>query len=73
MYIYQAKAIFYGEWENLKTCILPYISNYPFFIAGVFAIFRDWIVAARSVSQIRFHFFRYHYPDSTLFAVKAFF
>ena len=50
LYIYQARAIFYGEWENLKTCILPYISNYPIFIAGVFAIFRDWIVAARSVS-----------------------
>jgi 4-amino-4-deoxy-L-arabinose transferase-like glycosyltransferase len=50
LYIHQARAIFYGEWENLKTCILPYISNYPIFVAGVFAIFRDWIVAARSVS-----------------------
>jgi 4-amino-4-deoxy-L-arabinose transferase-like glycosyltransferase len=50
LYIHQARAIFYGEWENLKTCILPYISNYPIFVAGAFAIFRDWIVAARSIS-----------------------
>ena len=49
-YIHQARAIYYGEWDSLTSCSIGFLSNYPFFIAGVYAIFHDWIVAAKSVS-----------------------
>jgi len=48
-YIHQARAIYYGEWDSLTACI-NFLSNYPFFIAGAYSIFHDWIVAAKSVS-----------------------
>jgi hypothetical protein len=49
-YINQAKALYYGQWENFTTCGLSYLSNYPIFIAGAFTIFKDWIIAAKGVS-----------------------
>ena len=49
-YIHQARAIYYGEWNSLTSCSIGFLSNYPFFIAGAYAIFHDWIVAAKSVS-----------------------
>ena len=48
--IHQARAIYYGEWESITYCSLSYVSNYPFFIAGAYTIFHDWIIAARSIS-----------------------
>jgi len=48
-YIQQAKAIYYGDWHLLKSC-LSFVSNYPFFIAGVYIFYSDWIIAARFVS-----------------------
>ncbi len=50
LYIYQARAMYYGEWENLTTCGMSYLSIYPFFITGAYSIFHNWIVAAKSVS-----------------------
>ena len=49
-YIHQARAIYYGEWNSLTTCGLSFLSCYPFFIAGAYAIFHHWIVAAQFVS-----------------------
>lgn len=49
VYIQQAKAIYFGDWHLLKSCV-PFVSNYPFFIAGVYVVYPDWIVAARGVS-----------------------
>lgn len=49
VYIQQAKSIFYGDWHLMKSCV-PFVSNYPFFIAGVYLFYPDWIVAARVVS-----------------------
>jgi len=49
-YIHQARAIYYGGWDSLTSCSIGFLSNYPFFIAGAFTIFHDWIVAAKSVS-----------------------
>jgi len=49
-YIHQARAIYYGEWNSLTSCNIGFLSNYPFFIAGAYTIFHDWIVAAKSVS-----------------------
>lgn len=51
LYIHQARAIYYGEWENLTTCSgMSYLSIYPFFIAGAYTIFHNWIIAAKSIS-----------------------
>jgi len=49
-YIYQAKAIYYGEWHGLTSCYLSFVSSYPFFVAGAYALFHEWIVAAQFVS-----------------------
>lgn len=50
LYINQAKALYYGEWEKLPSCGLTYIANYPFFIAAAYPVFKDWILSARMVS-----------------------
>ena len=50
LYINQAKAMYYGQWENLTSCGLSYLSNYSILIAGAYTIFHNWIIAARSVS-----------------------
>ena len=49
-YIHQARAIYYGEWNSLASCHLSFLSNYPFFIAGAYTIFHNWIFAAKFVS-----------------------
>jgi hypothetical protein len=50
LYINQAKMIFYGRLDLLPTSGLPNLSNYPFLIAGAFAVLRDWFLAAKFVS-----------------------
>ena len=50
LYIHQARAIYYGQWESLTSWSMSYLSIYPVFITGAYTIFHDWIVAARSVS-----------------------
>jgi 4-amino-4-deoxy-L-arabinose transferase-like glycosyltransferase len=52
LYIYQAKAIYYGQWDQLSSCALKFISNYPFFVAGAYVILHDWIISAKAVSLI---------------------
>ncbi len=49
-YIYQAKAIYYGQWDQLTSCNMHFLSAYPIFIASAYTILQDWITAARSVS-----------------------
>jgi hypothetical protein len=49
-YIHQAKAIYFGEWNSLTSCCLSFVSSYPFFVAGAYALFEEWVVAARFVS-----------------------
>jgi hypothetical protein len=51
IYIYQAKALFYGQWDQLTSCGISYLSIYPFLIVGANSLFQDWIVAARAVSM----------------------
>jgi 4-amino-4-deoxy-L-arabinose transferase-like glycosyltransferase len=50
LYIHQARALYYGKWEALTSCGLPYLSSYPIFIAGAYKIFHDWVIAGMSVS-----------------------
>jgi len=49
-YINQARALYYGQWENFTSCGLEYLSNYPIFITGAYPLFNDWIIAAKVVS-----------------------
>jgi hypothetical protein len=50
LYIHQARAIYYGVWDQLTTCSLRYVSAYPPLIAAAYPLFHDWINAARFVS-----------------------
>ena len=50
LYIHQARAIYYGQWQNLTSCGLSFISGYPFLIAGMHFLISDWIWSARLVS-----------------------
>jgi hypothetical protein len=52
IYIHQARAIYYGLYDSLTTCGMSYVSIYPIFIAGAYAILADWVIAAKSVSLI---------------------
>jgi hypothetical protein len=51
-YIYQAQAIFSGEWSSLVACKISFISIYPFFVAAANTLFNDWIVSGVFVSLI---------------------
>jgi len=50
LYINQAKIIYYGKWEMLASSGLDYLASYPFFIAGAYGIFHNWMFAAKIVS-----------------------
>lgn len=52
LYIHQARALFYGNWDRITTCALNYVSMYPLLIAGAYGIFHDWILSAQSISLI---------------------
>ena len=52
LYIHQAKAIYYGQWDQLSSCGVSFVSNYPIFIVGGYTIFHDWIISAKAVSLI---------------------
>ncbi|MFP3927720.1 MAG: ArnT family glycosyltransferase, partial [Desulfobacteraceae bacterium] len=48
-YIQQAKAIYYGQWQHLTSC-LSFISIYSFLISITYPLFHDWIIAGKFVS-----------------------
>jgi len=50
LYIHQARAIYYGVWDQLTACSLGYVSAYPPLIAAAYPLFHDWVNAARCVS-----------------------
>ncbi|MBU2497271.1 MAG: glycosyltransferase family 39 protein, partial [Proteobacteria bacterium] len=50
LYIHQARALYYGQWDQLTSCALNHLSIYPFLIAGAFHVFHDWIIAAKVIS-----------------------
>jgi 4-amino-4-deoxy-L-arabinose transferase-like glycosyltransferase len=51
LYIQQAKAIYHGDWQLAKACA-PFVSNYPFLIAGAYWGFPSWIESARMISVL---------------------
>jgi uncharacterized membrane protein YfcA len=53
IYISQAKAIFYGQLEEIAKCTgVDILSVYPFLIALFYNVFSDWIIAAKAISFI---------------------
>jgi hypothetical protein len=52
LYIHQAKAIYYGQWEELSSCVVSFVSSYPLLIVGGYAIFHDWIISAKFISLV---------------------
>jgi hypothetical protein len=50
LYIRQARAIYYGQWDFLLGCGIGYLSNYPLFISGAYVFLKDWVIAAKLVS-----------------------
>lgn len=52
LYIYQAKAILAGNWNQLTACGISYVSIYPFLIAGAYSVIGSWIVAPQIVSML---------------------
>jgi Dolichyl-phosphate-mannose-protein mannosyltransferase len=49
LYIHQARAIYFGQWDQLTSCGLGYLSIYPPLIALVYAFSHNWVAAARAV------------------------
>ncbi len=49
LYIQQAKALYFGLYDQLLSCYL-YFSPYPLAIAAAYPIAGDWVVAAQGVS-----------------------
>jgi len=52
LYIHQARAIYWGLWDSVLGCGIGYLSNYSIFIAGAYAVLRDWVIAAKAVSLL---------------------
>ena len=52
LYIHQARAIYYGQWEKIISCALSYLPNYSIFIAGVYVFLNHWVTAAKTVSLL---------------------
>ena len=50
LYIHQARALFYGQWDQLTSCGLGYLSPFPVLVTLSYPIFNDWVSAARFVS-----------------------
>lgn len=51
-YIFQAKAIFYGQWNDIGDCGagFKFFTIYPFLIAAFYNIFPDWVIAGRAIN-----------------------
>jgi len=52
LYIFQAKAFYLGQWDQIFNCGILYLSNYPILIASMYMLCNDWIIAAKMVSLL---------------------
>jgi len=51
-YIFQAKAIFYGQWKDIADCSagFKFFTIYPFLVAASYNVCPDWVIAGRSIN-----------------------
>ena len=52
LYIHQARALYYGNRDALVSCYMSYLSVLPFFIAGIYTIVHNWLIAGKAVSLL---------------------
>lgn len=50
IYIHQARAIYFGLWDAVTSCTIRYPYINTLFIAGFYAICKNWVTAATAVS-----------------------
>jgi len=50
VYIYQAKALYYGMWSSVNTCTIKHVTLHPIATAFVYTVTGDWVLSARTVS-----------------------
>ncbi len=50
VYLYQAKALYFGLWSSVNTCSIKSVTAHPIVTAGFYLLTRDWIVSMRAAS-----------------------
>jgi 4-amino-4-deoxy-L-arabinose transferase-like glycosyltransferase len=50
VYLYQAKALYYGMWSAVNACSIKYVTVHPIVTAFFYFFTRDWILSMRAVS-----------------------
>jgi 4-amino-4-deoxy-L-arabinose transferase-like glycosyltransferase len=50
VYLYQAKALYYGMWSAVNACSIKYVTAHPIVTACFYFFTRDWILSMRAVS-----------------------
>ncbi len=50
VYLYQAKALYYGPWSSVNACSIKYVTAHPVVTACFYAFTRDWILSMRAAS-----------------------
>jgi 4-amino-4-deoxy-L-arabinose transferase-like glycosyltransferase len=50
VYIHQAQVLSGGDWNDISSPTMTYLSPYPILVAASFFVLEDWVIAARSIS-----------------------
>lgn len=50
LYLFQAKALYYGQWQTVNSCVLKSVSLHPIFSSMIFAFTHNWIVSMVATS-----------------------
>jgi 4-amino-4-deoxy-L-arabinose transferase-like glycosyltransferase len=50
LYLFQAKALYYGEWQAVSSCVLKSVTLHPVFSSLLFALTHDWVVSLVATS-----------------------
>lgn len=50
IYLFQAKALYYGQWQAINSCVLKSVSIHPIISSLLFALTHDWVVSLVATS-----------------------
>lgn len=50
IYVHQARALYFGLWDQLTSCTDRYLSNFPLLIAAAYPFTGNWITAAQVIT-----------------------